>query len=104
MRALQAMHQNFFISANSFVQRAALAALREAAADIEAMRAVYEEAWRMDTFPPTGDELQRAWRILQALERTGARPGEGSWNLADIPEYAEAEAAYEEAVRLCRML
>lgn len=79
-------------------------ALRRGLDPSAAMQAVYDEAWRMDTFPPTGDELQRAWRILQALERTGARPGEGGWNLADIPEYAEAEAEYEEAVRLCRML
>lgn len=47
MRALQAMHQNFFISANSFVQWAALTALREAAADIEAMRATYDRRRRL---------------------------------------------------------
>jgi len=47
MRALQAMHQNFFISANSFVQWAALAALREASAQVEAMRAMYDRRRRL---------------------------------------------------------
>lgn len=47
MGALQAMHQNFFISANSFVQWAALAALREASANIEGMRASYDRRRRL---------------------------------------------------------
>jgi (5-formylfuran-3-yl)methyl phosphate transaminase len=42
MRALQSLHQNFFISANSFVQLAAITALREAGPEVEAMRAVYD--------------------------------------------------------------
>jgi len=43
MRGLQILHQNFFISANSFVQWAGLTALREADADIEKMKAMYNE-------------------------------------------------------------
>ena len=43
MRALQTLHQNFFISANSFVQRAALTALRECQQEVEEMKALYNE-------------------------------------------------------------
>jgi aspartate/methionine/tyrosine aminotransferase len=43
MRSLQTLQQNFFISANSFVQWAALAALREARQEVEAMRKIYDE-------------------------------------------------------------
>jgi len=43
MRSLQILHQNFFISANSFVQWAALAALREAEHEVAAMRKVYDK-------------------------------------------------------------
>ena len=42
MRSLQILHQNFFISANSFVQWSALAALQEAAAEKEHMRTIYD--------------------------------------------------------------
>ena len=41
--ALQRIHQNFMISANSFVQWAALAALTDTKADIERMRSTYDE-------------------------------------------------------------
>lgn len=41
--AMQRIHQNFMISANSFVQWAALAALTNTKADIERMRAIYDE-------------------------------------------------------------
>ena len=43
MRSLQTLQQNFFISANSFVQWAALTALREARQEVEAMREIYNE-------------------------------------------------------------
>ncbi|MDR3176054.1 MAG: pyridoxal phosphate-dependent aminotransferase [Desulfovibrio sp.] len=43
MPALQTMQQNFFICANSISQWAALAALREADAEVEAMAAAYAE-------------------------------------------------------------
>ncbi len=42
LRPLQVMQQNLFISANRFVQHAGLAALREGAETVEAMRRAYE--------------------------------------------------------------
>ena len=41
IRPLQKMHQNFFISANAFVQWAGIAALREAGADVIRMKDMY---------------------------------------------------------------
>jgi len=41
IRPLQKMHQNFFISANAFVQWAGIAALKEADADVARMRNIY---------------------------------------------------------------
>jgi len=46
IRPLQKMHQNFFISANAFVQAAGIAALREAQPDVIRMRATYDERRR----------------------------------------------------------
>ncbi len=46
IRALQSLHQNVLISANSFVQRAGVAALRECGADVARMRAAYDERRR----------------------------------------------------------
>ncbi len=46
IRPLQKMHQNFFISANAFVQAAGVAALREALPDSERMRRSYDERRR----------------------------------------------------------
>lgn len=43
LRALTAMHGNFFISSNEFVQWAGLAALREAGDDAKRFRAVFDE-------------------------------------------------------------
>jgi len=43
IRPLQILHQNFFISANSAVQRAGIAALREAQDEVEKMRRTYDE-------------------------------------------------------------
>jgi aspartate/methionine/tyrosine aminotransferase len=43
MRSLQTLQQNFFISANSFVQWAALTALREAREEVEGMCRIYNE-------------------------------------------------------------
>lgn len=42
IRPLQKMHQNFFISANAFVQAAGVAALKEALPDSERMRQAYD--------------------------------------------------------------
>ena len=41
IRTLQKMHQNFFISANAFVQWAGIAALKEAGADVARMKSLY---------------------------------------------------------------
>lgn len=43
IRPMQKLHQNFFISANSMVQRAAIAALNHADADVERMKRIYNE-------------------------------------------------------------
>jgi (5-formylfuran-3-yl)methyl phosphate transaminase len=43
IRPLQKLHQNFFISANAFVQWAGIAALREADADVARMRNLYND-------------------------------------------------------------
>jgi aspartate/methionine/tyrosine aminotransferase len=42
-RVMERLHQNFAISANSFVQVAGMAALREAGPDIERMKNIYNE-------------------------------------------------------------
>jgi aspartate/methionine/tyrosine aminotransferase len=46
IRPLQKMHQNFFISANAFVQAAGVAALREGEAEVVRMRGIYDERRR----------------------------------------------------------
>lgn len=43
IRAMQKLHQNFFISANSFVQWAAIAALEQAKDDVDRMVKIYDE-------------------------------------------------------------
>ena len=47
MPALTALHGNFFISSNEFVQWAALAALREAGPDAERFRAIFDQRRRV---------------------------------------------------------
>ena len=66
MRALQTLQQNFFISASSFVQWAALAALREAREDVERMRRIYDRRRRFLV-----DGLRRLGFGIEA-EPTGA--------------------------------
>ena len=46
VRPLQKLSQNFYISANDFIQWAALAALRQAGPDVERMAATYDERRR----------------------------------------------------------
>jgi (5-formylfuran-3-yl)methyl phosphate transaminase len=46
MRPLQKLMQNFFISANAFVQRAGIAALTQAGAEVERMRRTYDQRRR----------------------------------------------------------
>jgi aspartate/methionine/tyrosine aminotransferase len=43
IRPIQKLHQNFFISANSMVQRAGIAALKEAGLDVARMKSIYNE-------------------------------------------------------------
>ena len=43
IRPLQKLHQNFFISANSMVQHAGIAALNEAGPDVARMKSIYNE-------------------------------------------------------------
>ena len=78
MRALQTLQQNFFISANSFVQWSAITALRETQSDTEKMKSLYNErrvllfqglrrlGFRI-TVEPTG-----AFYILANAKRFGA--------------------------------
>jgi aspartate/methionine/tyrosine aminotransferase len=47
LRPLQVMQQNFFISTNRFVQRAGVAALREGADTVAAMREAYDRRRRL---------------------------------------------------------
>ncbi len=58
VRPLQKLMQNFFISANPFVQRAGIAALTQAGPDIARMRAIYDERRRF---------------LLAGLEKLGFR-------------------------------
>lgn len=58
IRPMQKLMQNFFISANSFVQRAGIAALTQAGPEIEKMRATYD--------------LRRRF-LLEGLQRLGFR-------------------------------
>lgn len=77
IRPLQKMHQNFFISASDFVQRAAIVALRGAAAEVEKMRQIYDERRRF---------------VVHALRRIGftiSREPQGAFYvLADATAFA----------------
>jgi aspartate/methionine/tyrosine aminotransferase len=98
MRALQAVHGNFFISTNEFVQWAALAALREAGEEVARFRRIFDERRRAMVIglrriglgvekPPTGafyvlanarrytsDSLAFAFDILREAH-VGVTPG-----------------------------
>ena len=98
MRAIQKVHQNFFISANAAVQKAGIAALTQAHADVERMRRIYDERRRFMikrlkelgfgiTVEPTGafyvfanakhlsnDSYRLAFDILEKA-RVGVAPG-----------------------------
>lgn len=54
IRTLQNLHQNFFISANSFVQYAGIVALRDCAEDVARMRSAYD--------------LRRRWMVERIRE------------------------------------
>jgi (5-formylfuran-3-yl)methyl phosphate transaminase len=98
VRPIQKLMQNFFISANAFVQRAGVAALTQAGPEVEHMRAVYDERRRFllaglarlgfhIPVPPTGafyvfvnarhlsaDSYALAFDILERA-RVGVTPG-----------------------------
>jgi aspartate/methionine/tyrosine aminotransferase len=98
IRPLQKLMQNFFISANPFVQRAGIAALTQAGDEIEAMRATYDTRRRFllaglanlgfkIPVPPTGafyvfvnarhlstDSYALAFDILEKV-KVGVAPG-----------------------------
>ena len=98
VRPLQKMLQNFFISANAFVQWAGIAALREAGADVARMKEIYDARRKFIipklrelglgiTVEPTGafyilanaktfthDSFQFAFDILRKA-RVGCTPG-----------------------------
>jgi aspartate/methionine/tyrosine aminotransferase len=131
VRPLQILAQNLFISANHFVQAAGIAALREGAATVEAMRTAYDRRRRLLV-----DGLRRLGFIVPAMPKgafyvfADARAfGADSQRLAfDLLErahvavtpgidfgaagegwlrfaYANSEAAIEEALaRLARVL
>ncbi len=46
MRAIQKVHQNFFISANAAAQKAGIVALQEAQADVARMKGIYDQRRR----------------------------------------------------------
>jgi aspartate/methionine/tyrosine aminotransferase len=77
IRPLQKMHQNFFISASDFVQRAAIAVMGGAAAEVEKMRKIYDERRRF---------------LVEALRRIGftiSREPQGAFYvLADATAFA----------------
>jgi aspartate/methionine/tyrosine aminotransferase len=76
IRAMQPLHQNFFISASAFVQRAGIAALRDAGPDAERMRAEY---------------ARRRLLMIRCLAAIGLRPryvpGGAFYVLVDLREY-----------------
>jgi aspartate/methionine/tyrosine aminotransferase len=98
IRPLQKLHQNFFISANAFVQWAGIAALKEAGADVVRMKEIYNQRRKFMiaalrrlglgiTVEPTGafyvlanarrfgqDSFQLAFDILENA-KVGCTPG-----------------------------
>ena len=78
VRTLQSLHQNFLISASSFVQRAGVAALRECGEDVARMRAAYDERRRRivprlrDLGLGVSREPRGAFYVLADARRIGA--------------------------------
>ena len=79
-------------------------ALRSGMTRGQAMDHVARRAWEEGTIPPTGEDLQRAWRILEAMDLVAVQPEGPDRDPSTVEEYVAAAADYEEAVRLCRML
>ena len=66
MRAIQKVHQNFFISANAAAQKAGIVALQEAQADVARMKATYDKRRRFMI------QRLKAMGLGIAVEPTGA--------------------------------
>jgi aspartate/methionine/tyrosine aminotransferase len=120
VRPIQKIHQNFFISANDFVQWAGITALREAGPDVERMRRIYDERRRYMlrrlrdlgfgiTVEPTGafyvlanarhlseDSYSLAFDILEKA-RVGVAPG------IDFGTHAEGYLRFSYAASLDRI-
>jgi aspartate/methionine/tyrosine aminotransferase len=120
VRPIQKIHQNFFISANDFVQWAGIAALRGAHEDVERMRRIYDERRRfliqrlreLDfgiTVEPTGafyilanarrfssDSYALAFDILEKA-RVGVAPG------IDFGSHAEGYLRFSYATSMERI-
>lgn len=63
---------------------------------------VLAESWAKEGIMPTAEELRRSMDLLDALGH-GANGGEqATMKAGQIPVYAAAEVAFEEAVRACR--
>jgi aspartate/methionine/tyrosine aminotransferase len=128
IRAFQRMQQNFLISANSFVQRAGIAALKEAGPDVERMRGIYDRRRRKmvemvrssgfdvpvmpqgafyvfaDASRYTGDSLAFAFELLEGAG-VGVAPGVdyGEAGRRSLRfSYAASEETIEEAGRRLR--
>jgi aspartate/methionine/tyrosine aminotransferase len=94
IRPLQKLHQNFFISANAFVQWAGIAALKEADADVIRMKSLYDDRRKFIikrlrelgfgiTVEPTGafyvlaNAKRYTWKSFDFLQKAkvGSTPG-----------------------------
>lgn len=75
VRALKSLHQNFLISANSFVQRAGVAALAACAGDVARMRREYD-----------GRRRRMLSRLGELGLRVGREPAGAFYILADARE------------------
>ena len=78
IRPMQKLQQNFFISANSMVQKAAIAALQCAGDDVARMKSVYDERRTLHD-PPACRNRSRDHRgadrgLLRVRQRQGMSP------------------------------
>lgn len=96
MRTLQNLCQNFFISANTVAQWAGVAALKEAAPDVERMRGIYNErrVYMLDRLKGMGFTIKHdptgAFYIIVNMRHLAAKFGGSSLELAyDILEKAK---------------
>jgi aspartate/methionine/tyrosine aminotransferase len=96
VRAVQKLQQNFFISANAFVQWAGVAALRDGAPDVARMVAIYDRRRRfiIDGLKKLGFRIQEEPRGAFYVFVNARRLGNDSLRLAmDILEKAEVGVA-----------